>query len=63
MAFDTTPFVKDFTTVGVLFFVFLLIYSKFKGKTIGEAFRDLKEGIGNMLGGGDEEKVWEKKPF
>lgn len=61
MAFDTTPFVKDFTTLGVLFLFFLIFYAKFKGKSMGEAFKDLKENISDMFGDKEEYVPFEKK--
>lgn len=53
MAYDSSFIVKDVTTVLVLFFVFLLFYTKFKKVTMGEAIKEMKESVSNLFGGDD----------
>lgn len=64
MAYDTSFLIKDFTTLGVLLFIFILFYAKFKKISMGDAFKEIKENINNVLGlNEEEEKPWEKKRF
>lgn len=43
MPFDTQPIISDLLTVGILFLVFLLFYSKFKKQTMGDTFNQIKD--------------------
>ena len=43
MPFDFNQIIKDLITIGVLFFIFMIFYSKIKKQTMKESLQGVKE--------------------
>ena len=42
--------IKEITTITILFFIFLVFYSKFKRQGMKESITEIKEGVGSLIG-------------
>lgn len=47
--------IKDLTTFGVLFFLFLIFYSKFKKQSMKDSLNEIKENFQDIVEDGGEE--------
>jgi len=41
----TNNLLSNLLTIGILIVIFIILYCKIKGITLGDMFRDIKEGI------------------
>lgn len=54
MPYDFSILIKDFTTVVVLFFLFLVFHSKIKKQSMKESLLEIKEMVGGIFQKDDE---------